>query len=58
MIWLSHPRARLQYEVTQQPRLLVHLPTALTDLLQVALDSHRVALKIKQDSPDLLLYIV
>ena len=49
-------RARLQYEVAQQPRLLAHLPTPLFDLLQIALDSHKTALKIDQDSPDLLLY--
>ena len=49
-------RARLQYEVAQQPRLLAHLPTPLIDLLQTALDSHRLALKIDQDNPDLLLY--
>lgn len=49
-------RARLQYEVAQQPRLLAHLPTPLFDLLQIALESHKIALKIDQDNPDLLLY--
>ena len=53
---LNLTRARLQYEIAQQPRLLAHLPTPLFDLLQIALDSHRFALKIDQDNPDLLLY--
>ena len=53
---LNLTRARLQYEVAQQPRLLAHLPTPLFNLLQIALDSHRFALKIDQDNPDLLLY--
>lgn len=49
-------RARLQYELTQQPRLLAFMPFSLMDLLQLALESHRYALVIKQDNPDLLLY--
>lgn len=49
-------RARLQYEVSQQPRLLECLPTPLIELLQTALDSHRLALTIDQDNADLLLY--
>jgi len=51
-----HPRARLQYEISQQPRLLASLLLSLMDLLQLALESHRYALDIKQDNPDLLLY--
>ena len=46
----------MQYEVSQQPRLLAHLSVPLIDLLQLALDSHRTALRIDQDNPDLLLY--
>lgn len=49
-------RARLQYEVAQQPRLLEQLPTPLVELLQKTLDSHRLALTIDQDNADLLLY--
>jgi len=49
-------RARLQYELAQQPRLLAFMPFSLMDLLQLALESHRYALDIKQDNPDLLLY--
>ncbi len=50
-------RARIQYEVAQQPRLLEHLPTPVLDLLQVALGSHRYALRIENDNADLLLYV-
>jgi hypothetical protein len=49
-------RARLQYELAQQPRLLAFMPFSLMDLLQLALESHRYALDIKQNNPDLLLY--
>ena len=35
---------------------MAHLSTPLFELLQVALESHRFALKIDQDNPDLLLY--
>ncbi|KAL6715612.1 hypothetical protein ACLMJK_006573 [Lecanora helva] len=51
---LAYNKARLQFDVTQQPRLLQHLPTPLIDLLHTALDSHRAALQIQQDTPDLL----
>lgn len=51
---LAYNKARLQYEVAQQPRLLQHLPTPLIDLLQTTLDSHRLALTIDQDNADLL----
>lgn len=52
----AHARARLQFDVAQQPRLLAHLPFSSVDLLQLALESHRYALDIRQDNPDLLLY--
>ncbi|KAF6240511.1 hypothetical protein HO173_001179 [Letharia columbiana] len=51
---LSYNKARLQYEVAQQPRLLEYLPTPLIELLQTTLDSHRRALTIDQDNADLL----
>lgn len=53
---LNSPRARIQYDIAQQPRLLEHLPGSLIDLLKAALESHRAALEIEHDSPDLLLY--
>ena len=49
-------RARLQYDVAQQPRFLDQLPTPLVELLQKTLHSHRLALTIDQDNADLLLY--
>ena len=53
---LKHARARLQYDLAQQPRLLAHLPFSSMDLLELALESHRYALDINQDNADLLLY--
>ncbi|KAL2048507.1 hypothetical protein N7G274_000419 [Stereocaulon virgatum] len=51
---LAYNKARLQYEVCQQPRLVANLHTSLIDLLQIALKSHRFALKIDQNNSDLL----
>ncbi|KAL8692286.1 MAG: hypothetical protein Q9218_002655 [Villophora microphyllina] len=53
---LTEARARLQYELSQQPRLLPYLQRDEPSLLKSAVASHRDALKISQDSPDLLLY--
>lgn len=47
--------ARLQYELTQRPRLLMFLSKPLLNLLQSALDAHRLALGINKDNVDLLL---
>ena len=44
-------------EITQQPRLLRHIPTSLPQLLNAALDSHRYVLNLKQDDADALLYV-
>ncbi|KAG0646803.1 hypothetical protein D0Z07_6460 [Hyphodiscus hymeniophilus] len=51
---LAHNKARLQYELTQHPKLLAQLPGSLLDLLQTALESSRNALSLKQDNPDVL----
>ncbi|KAL8842640.1 MAG: hypothetical protein Q9170_000415 [Blastenia crenularia] len=51
---LAYNKARLQYGLAQQPRLLQHLPAASVDLLQTALDSHRYALELNQANADLL----
>lgn len=51
---LAYNKARLQFDVAQQPRLLAHLPFSSVDLLQLALESHRYALDIRQDNSDLL----
>lgn len=44
--------------MTQQPRLLVHLGQPLLELLQLALESHKFALKLEQDNPDILLWVI
>ncbi|MCJ1400420.1 hypothetical protein MMC11_003625 [Xylographa trunciseda] len=51
---LSYNKARLQYDISQQPRLLAQLPVTLNDLLELALESHRSALNLKQDDADVL----
>ncbi|MCJ1394943.1 hypothetical protein MMC18_007824 [Xylographa bjoerkii] len=51
---LSYNKARLQYDISQQPRLLAQLPISVTELLELALESHRSALKLKQDDADVL----
>jgi hypothetical protein len=48
-------RARVQYELTQHPRLLAQLPGTLLDLLKTALESSRYALSLNQDNADVLL---
>ncbi|KAL9589600.1 MAG: hypothetical protein Q9203_001607 [Teloschistes exilis] len=51
---LAYNKARLQYELSQQPRLLPHLQRNEMSLLNSAVASHRNALSISRDSPDLL----
>jgi hypothetical protein len=48
-------RARVQYELTQHPKLLAQLPGSLLDLLQTALESSRFAMSLNPDNPDVLL---
>jgi hypothetical protein len=45
------------YELTQHPRLAAQLPGTLLDLLKIALESSRVALSLRQDNADVLLYV-
>jgi hypothetical protein len=47
----------VQYELTQYPRLAAQLPGTLLDLLKTALESSRVALNLRQDNADVLLYV-
>lgn len=54
---LKLPSARLQYEMTQQPRLLVHLEKPVVELLQMALESHKCALELDRDNADALLWV-
>jgi hypothetical protein len=54
---LTEPRARVQYELTQHPKLLGQLPGDLVDLLTTALESSRYALALKQDNADIFLWV-
>lgn len=47
-------RARVQYEVTQHPKLAAQLPAPQAEILEVALQSHREALYLEQDNADAL----
>ncbi|KAH6682068.1 hypothetical protein B0J14DRAFT_229858 [Halenospora varia] len=51
---LAYNKARVQYELTQYPKLLKQLPGSLLDLLKTALDSSRYALKVQGDDADAL----
>ncbi|OBT87946.1 hypothetical protein VE02_04538 [Pseudogymnoascus sp. 03VT05] len=51
---LAYNKARVQYEITQHPKLRGQLPGNLLDLLHVALESSRRALLLKQDDPDVI----
>ncbi|KAJ5745580.1 Tetratricopeptide-like helical [Penicillium odoratum] len=51
---LAYNKARVQYEITQHPKLAAQLPAPQAELLQVALQSHRDALKLDQDNADVL----
>lgn len=52
---LAYNKARVQYELTQHPRLASQLPGSVLELLKIALESSRVALNLKQDNCDVLL---
>ncbi|RLL99075.1 hypothetical protein CFD26_107112 [Aspergillus turcosus] len=51
---LAYNKARLQYEITQHPKLAAQLSAPLLDALQIALQSHREALNLEQDNADAL----
>ncbi|KAH8815970.1 hypothetical protein F5884DRAFT_774465 [Xylogone sp. PMI_703] len=51
---LAYNKARVQYELTQHPKLAEQLPSSLIELLHTALESSRFALQLRQDSPDVL----
>jgi hypothetical protein len=52
---LAYNKARLQYDLIQNPKSLALLPGSLLDLLHAALASSRYAMALKQDNPDILL---
>ena len=49
---LAYNKARLQYEITQQPRLFRQLPDTLIDLLKAARESHIVAYQLNSSDAD------
>ncbi|KAL1992469.1 hypothetical protein VTN49DRAFT_4501 [Thermomyces lanuginosus] len=51
---LAYNKARVQYEITQHPKLSKQLPAPQIQILQIALQSHRDALALKQDNADIL----
>ncbi|RDL40631.1 uncharacterized protein BP5553_00610 [Venustampulla echinocandica] len=51
---LAYNKARVQYELSQHPRLLAQLPGNLWELLQTALESSRYALTLNQTDADVL----
>lgn len=51
---LLYHRARLEFELSQQPTLVAKLPIPLLDFLQQALTSHRYALQLNSESADVL----
>ncbi|KAL4915597.1 hypothetical protein BDW62DRAFT_188231 [Aspergillus aurantiobrunneus] len=51
---LAYNKARVQYEITQHPRLTAQLSTPVGEVLTVALHSHREALRLEQDNADTL----
>ncbi|KAM3070473.1 hypothetical protein ACMFMG_010296 [Clarireedia jacksonii] len=51
---LAYNKARVQYELTQYPKLTAQLPGTLVELLGTALESSRRALGLKGDNADVL----
>ncbi|KAJ5908028.1 hypothetical protein N7495_000710 [Penicillium taxi] len=51
---LAYNKARVQYEITQHPKLAAQLPAPQADVLRTALESHRLALKLDQDNGNVL----
>ncbi|CZT05553.1 uncharacterized protein RAG0_11588 [Rhynchosporium agropyri] len=51
---LAYNKARVQYELTQHPKLLRQLPGSLLDLLQTALTSSQFALSLNEENADAL----
>lgn len=51
---LAYNKARLQLELSQQPALVEHIGLPVVDLLQETLNSHRYALRLDAEQPDVL----
>ncbi|EAU31172.1 conserved hypothetical protein [Aspergillus terreus NIH2624] len=51
---LAYNKARVQYEITQHPKLATQLSAPLIEALRITLQSHREALALDQDNADAL----
>ena len=51
---LAYNKARLQLEIAQQPALVDHVGLPPVDLLNHTLESHRYALRLNEENPDVL----
>ncbi|KAK5126720.1 hypothetical protein LTR85_009654 [Meristemomyces frigidus] len=51
---LAYNKARLELEITQQPPIVSHIQLPLIELLKQTLDSHRYALRLNEENPDVL----
>ncbi|KAG5289626.1 hypothetical protein I7I48_09007 [Histoplasma ohiense] len=51
---LAYNKARIQYEITQHPKLATQLPGPAVEILHIALKSHRHALTLQQDNAEIL----
>ncbi|KAK5676568.1 hypothetical protein LTS10_010869 [Elasticomyces elasticus] len=51
---LAYNKARLELEITQRPALVSHIGIPLVDLLKQTLQSHRYALRLNEQNPDVL----
>lgn len=51
---LMYTRARLEFEVSEQPALVAKLPISRLDFLQQSLQSHKYALRLNEENTDIL----
>ncbi|PGH09356.1 hypothetical protein GX51_00799 [Blastomyces parvus] len=51
---LAYNKARIQFEITQHPKLVTQLPAPAVEILHIALKSHRHALALQQDNAEIL----
>ncbi|KXL41456.1 hypothetical protein M433DRAFT_45261, partial [Acidomyces richmondensis BFW] len=51
---LAYNKARLELEITQRPALVAHIGRPIVELLEQALGSHRYALQLNEENPDVL----
>ncbi|CCU80330.1 hypothetical protein BGHDH14_bgh04734 [Blumeria hordei DH14] len=54
---LAYNKARLQYELTQHPKIIEKIPGTPNELLKTALEYSRYALALNPNSPDILFIV-